>query len=86
MSGNERRDALLNAAREVRDNAHAPYSGFRVGAAVLGGSGRIHAGVNVENSSYPAGLCAERAAIAAAITAGETRLDAVAVAARQPLE
>jgi cytidine deaminase len=60
-------------------NAHAPYSRFQVGAAVRGVSGRIHLGVNVENSSYPTGLCAERAAIAAAITAGETELVAVAV-------
>lgn len=78
MSEGEREE-LLNAARAVRMNAHAPYSRFQVGAAVRGVSGRIHLGVNVENSSYPTGLCAERAAIAAAITAGETELVAVAV-------
>lgn len=70
--------ALLRAATRVRKHAHAPYSNFAVGAAVLAG-GRIYAGVNVENSSFPQGSCAERSAICAAVSAGEKRVDAVAV-------
>jgi cytidine deaminase len=69
---------LLRAATRVRKNAHAPYSNFAVGAAVLAG-GRVFAGVNVENSSFPLGSCAERSAVCAAVSAGERRIDAVVV-------
>ena len=72
--------ALVEAAWAARDNAYAPYSGFAVGAAALGRSGRIYPGVNVENASSPAGTCAERAAILAAVTAGERELVAMAIA------
>lgn len=75
------RERLLDAAREVQCRAYAPYSHFRVGAAVLGTSGTIYRGCNVENSSYPVSLCAERGAIAAAVAAGETALSAVAIVA-----
>jgi cytidine deaminase len=75
--------ALEQAARKARANAHAPYSGFAVGAAVLAG-GSIHAGCNVENASYPVGLCAERAALAAAVAAGMKSLEAVLIVADRP--
>lgn len=62
---------LLEAARAVRARAHAPYSGFPVGAAIRTASGRIFAGCNVENASFPEGICAEAAAIGAMVSAGE---------------
>lgn len=76
--------SLVEAAREVRENAYAPYSRFKVGAAVRGKSGRIYRGVNVENVAYPEGTCAEAGAIAAMIAAGETELIEVAVIADSP--
>lgn len=80
----EQKVQLIARAREVMHNARAPYSRFKVGAAVLGGSGAIHAGCNVENSSYPVGSCAERNAIGAAVAAGEQSITAVAIAATHP--
>ena len=71
-------ERLLRAAARVRKNAWAPYSNFKVGAAVLAG-GRVYAGCNFENSSYPLSVCAERNAAAAAVAAGHKRIDAVAV-------
>jgi cytidine deaminase len=76
-------ERLLAAAREVKDRAYVRYSGFHVGAAVLA-AGEVYAGVNVENASYPVGWCAERSAIAAAVAAGHTEIDAVAVVADEP--
>ncbi|MCE4620939.1 MAG: cytidine deaminase [Desulfurococcales archaeon] len=70
---------LLNAAKSVIANAYAPYSGFRVAAAVRGESGRIYTGVNVENASYGLTICAERAAVAQAITMGERRLTEILI-------
>ena len=74
-------DSLINAARTAREHAHAPYSNFRVGAAVRAKSGRIFSGCNVENSTYGLTLCAERVAIFKAISEGERGFDAVAVVA-----
>jgi len=74
-------DRLIAAARVARDHAHAPYSNFRVGAAVRAQSGRIFTGCNVENATYGLTLCAERVAIFKAISEGERGFDAVAVVA-----
>ncbi|WP_424964877.1 cytidine deaminase [Dinoroseobacter sp. S375] len=75
---------LLDAARAVREKAYAPYSNFKVGAAVRGASGAVYSGCNVENVAYPEGTCAEAGAIAAMVAAGETALVEVAVIAGSP--
>ena len=74
MSGDLYRRALA-----IREHAYAPYSAYKVGAAIRGASGAIHVGANVENAAYPQGQCAEAAAIGAMIAAGETRIAEVAV-------
>jgi cytidine deaminase len=71
--------ALLAAARDVRRHAHAPYSRFAVGAAVLDERGRVHAGCNVENAAYPQGWCAETSALAALVSSGGRQVRAVVV-------
>ncbi len=76
--------SLLDAARAVRENAYAPYSHFKVGAAVRTKSGAVFVGCNVENVAYPEGTCAEAGAIAAMVAAGETELIEVCVIADSP--
>ncbi|MCX7013128.1 MAG: cytidine deaminase [Candidatus Sumerlaeota bacterium] len=81
MLHSETRTALLRRAAEVRRRAYAPYSGFRVGAALLAEDGRIFAGCNVENASYSLTVCAERNALFHAVAEGAARFQALAVAA-----
>jgi len=76
-------DALLRAADAAMRNAYAPYSGFKVGAAVRAPSGAIYAVANVENAAYPQGQCAEASALGALVAAGESMITAVAVVAEK---
>lgn len=80
----EQVNRLLAEAKRARENAYAPYSHFAVGAALLGKSGRIYHGCNVENASYGATTCAERAAIVQAVCQGEREFSAIAVIADMP--
>ena len=73
------KEKLVQAAIDVRQWAYAPYSEYRVGAALLADSGEIYDGVNVENAAYPTGTCAERAAIFTAVSQGERQFSAIAV-------
>lgn len=75
---------LFAAARAVRDQAYAPYSGFRVGAALRCPDGSIHVGCNVENIAYPEGTCAEAGAIAAMVAAGRREIAEIWVLADAP--
>jgi cytidine deaminase len=78
---------LIVAAKAAMANAYSPYSHLKVGAACLWNDGKIYTGCNIENTVFPATLCAERAGISTAVTQGATRLDKVAIAssAKEPL-
>jgi cytidine deaminase len=75
---------LLRAATEVREKAYAPYSRFKVGAALRAASGTVYVGCNVENVAYPEGTCAEAGAIAAMVAGGDTTIAEVCVIADSP--
>ncbi len=77
-------DCLIEMARQARENAYAPYSEFRVGAALLSKSGKIYSAGNVENASTGAGICAERITVAMAVAAGEHDFEAIAVVGDTP--
>ena len=70
---------LIREAIKIRENAYAPYSNFQVGACVLGRSGKMYVGCNIENSSYGATICAERTAISQAVAQGETSIQKIAI-------
>lgn len=76
-------EALIAAARQARRNAYVPYSGFGVGAALQTRSGRVFIGCNVENASYGLTLCAERVAVAIAVSEGERDFGAIAIVSRE---
>ncbi len=78
----EKRHELIHEANQVRSRAYAPYSNYKVGAALLTKKGQIFTGVNVENAAYPDSICAERSAIFSAVSAGEREFEAIAVATR----
>jgi cytidine deaminase len=71
-------EQLIQAAREVRENAHAPYSKYYVGAAIVDDRGEMHIGCNVENAAYPEGNCAEANAIGAMVASGGKRISVIA--------
>ncbi|MCL5998288.1 MAG: cytidine deaminase [Chloroflexi bacterium] len=72
-------NVLIEVANNTRQNAYAPYSGYRVGAALLTSQGNVYGGCNVENASYGISLCAERAAVAKAVSEGERDFEAIVV-------
>ena len=79
MNSKFNRFELIKSAIDCLDRSYAPYSHFNVAAAVLASSGKIYTGVNVENASYPAGICAERNAIFHAVACGEKEITAIAI-------
>jgi cytidine deaminase len=80
MLTDELRQRLVQVALQARRWAYAPYSNYRVGAALLTASGKIYDGVNVENAAYPSGTCAERVAVYKAVSEGERQFTAIAIA------
>ena len=79
MSDRPTDEILVDQARQARERAYAAYSMFPVGAALLGRSGRVYSGCNVENAAYPLTICAERAAVFKAVSEGERDFEAIAV-------
>ena len=73
------KQSLISSALGALERAYAPYSGFHVAAALLCGDGSVFTGCNVENASYPAGICAERSAFSAAVSSGKREFTAIAI-------
>lgn len=84
MMTKEAERELIEGAINALQYSYSPYSGFRVGVALLGANGKIYTGVNVENASYGAGICAERTAAVKAVSDGETGFQAIAIAGQKP--
>jgi cytidine deaminase len=82
MAAKNRYPSLVSAARAARRNAYSPYSGVKIGAAVLTSGGKIFSGCNVENASYGLSCCAERTAIFSAVAQGARKIQAIAVAGK----
>jgi len=80
----ERQDLLVSAARKARERSYAPYSEFRVGAALLDTNGKVHVGCNIENVSYGLAVCAERVAVLHAVASGVTSFTSLAIAVPTP--
>lgn len=78
---NDTSEKLIESAKQVRENAFAPYSKFKVGSAVITKDGKIYTGCNVESASYSATICAERVAISKAVSEGESEFEQIAVVA-----
>lgn len=78
----QQRTELVRRALQAMERAYAPYSKYPVGAALLSKTGEIFEGVNIENAAYPAGICAERSAVFAAVSSGQREFEAIAVATR----
>ena len=79
MLKNEQRVQLIEQAQQARQQAYAPYSNYRVGAALLTSTGDVFSGANVENAAYPTSMCAERVAIFKAVSEGQQQFQAIAV-------
>jgi cytidine deaminase len=79
MAGKRSLDSLVEAAKKARSRAYSPYSGVKIGAAVLASDGKIYTGANIENASYGLSCCAERTAIFKAVSEGAPKIDAIAV-------
>ncbi|MCL1803570.1 MAG: cytidine deaminase [Eubacteriaceae bacterium] len=84
MIDQEKINSLVSLATSMRDKAYCPYSNYQVGSAILASSGKLYGGCNVENASYPVGICAERVAAAKAVSEGERSFAAIAVAVSGP--